>query len=246
MLDIVKYLSRDSELNRINEKKIGCFERDMSVGSLLQDGPTLRPCSNYLELIDQNLRWNVKEIRKLSAYAHLADRLEALRSDLSEICDSHPLANNLDFKDQKCVLHGDLNSTNILVDAEGRITAILDWEFCSHSFDRDGLGFISGWFMESEERTEMAERIKKIERDSFFSEFCEKKSGAQIRSHMHELLGLANQLTFYSSSWFAKELRDGGLERAKLQVRRHIDMHAQLLVAHMAKTPLYIEMLKKF
>jgi Ser/Thr protein kinase RdoA (MazF antagonist) len=109
----------------------------MSIGCLVHDGPTLEPSLTYLAYLNKHFQWNIKEIKKLRNYLNIAVRLEDIRLELLHICQQNEqVLNDLDFNDERTLIHGDLNSSNILVDpTNGNVTAILDWEFASFGFD---------------------------------------------------------------------------------------------------------------
>jgi len=71
----------------------------------------------------------------------------------------------------------------------------------------------------------------------------EKNVGKEVRRHFYRLNAEASQLAFYVSSWFfaAKQRGDTHLE-----VRRYIESEANLVCELIDKTPLYLEMLRKF
>ena len=148
MLDFLKEMKRLSRSNLSSSSKLlGCFNSTMSIGSLVHDGPTLEPSLTYLAYLNKHFQWNIKEIQKLSNYSHIATRLEHTRLELLDVCEQNKkVLNDLDFNDERTLIHGDLNSSNVLVDpTNGNVTAILDWEFASFGFDDADFDFLT-WF----------------------------------------------------------------------------------------------------
>ena len=133
-----------------------------------------------------------------------------------------------------------MNSSNILVDpTNGNVTALLDWEFASFGFDDANVDYFLTWFDDDA----IKEKIKKyIEEDNESSRHV-KNVGKEVRRHFYRLNAEASQLAFYVSSWFfaAKQRGDTHLE-----VRRNIESEANLVCELIDKTPLYLEMLRKF
>ena len=67
--------------------------------------------------------------------------------------------NNLKFDNFLWISHNDLNPTNIIVDPETfEISAIIDWEWCQHSYDI--IEFHQDWLTDKEEQTLLDNRIR--------------------------------------------------------------------------------------
>ena len=217
---------------------MGCFNSDMSIGCLLQDGPTLTPSLTYLDYLTKHFDWNVKEIKKLKKYSKLAERLETVHIELLDLCHKNvKVLNSLNFDDERTIVHGDLNASNILIDpASLDVTAILDWEFASLGFDDTGLDFFTSWF----ENVEMKEKIKNYVNEIAI-ENKHNNLSKEVRKHFYDLNSEATQLVFHVSSWFYEAKKRGDTD---LEVRRYIDRQANILVVLLEKTPFYMEMIK--
>ena len=213
---------------------MGCFSSNMSIDFLLQDGPTLTSSPTYLAYLSKHFEWNVKEIKKLNKYSHLAKRLDEIHLELIDICKQNRIAlNDLNFNDEPTFVHGDLNASNILIDPVSfDLTAIIDWEFASFSFDDTSIDSIVSWFENDDVLKE--KRIK--EHNSL---------GKEVRSHFSKLNMEASQLAFHVSSWFHSDKQQDGCSSSGSIVKRYIDQQANLLVESIEKTPFYFEMLKK-
>ena len=214
---------------------MGSFSSNMSINCLLQDGPTLTSSPTYLTYLSKHFEWNVKEIKKLNKYSHLAQRLDAIRLELVEICKQQNKANYLNFNDERTFVHGDLNATNILIyPVSLDVTAIIDWEFASFSFDDTSLDSIVSWFDNDD--------------DDALKEKCLKEHnslGKEVRSHFSKLNMEASQLAFHVSSWFHNDKQQDNYSSSNLVLKSYIDQQANLLVETIEKTPFYFEIMKK-
>ena len=56
-------------------RQLFCFNENMEPSDIVFDGPTIERCNNYLDFIERQLLWEVKEINKLSKYKSLANDL---------------------------------------------------------------------------------------------------------------------------------------------------------------------------
>lgn len=200
----------------MNTTLICNFDLNMRSVRFLHDGPPIEPCATYLEFIDQQLCWCVKETRKMRKYAELAIELDKVRQELIDVVASNADLDKLNFGDKMSVSHGDLNSTNILIDPKTNdVTGLIDWDFCSHGFDCFRLGFFHDWFEQAEMSEAMRARIDKLE-----PAWLKTQRGLKFRKYLLALVSDANQLGFYSSSWFCE------WNNKNVAVRVHINTHA--------------------
>ena len=126
MLDVFKQLKSI----RFSVEKIGSFDLNMNIVSLVQFGPNIEPCDNYLEFINKQLEWSIKEMNKIKIYKKLANELETFRKNFNQVVREKKILDHLNFNDQMSLVHGDLHAGNIIVDPDTyEITAIIDWEW---------------------------------------------------------------------------------------------------------------------
>ena len=64
MIEYVKILKSI----QINENKIGCFDTNMNISNIIQDGPTIDPSDTFLDYLNQQISWSIKETKKLKRY----------------------------------------------------------------------------------------------------------------------------------------------------------------------------------
>lgn len=126
MLDIFKQLKEI----KFKDNKIGCFDESMSVAtSVCNHAPVEASSETFLEYLDQNLAWVVKEMFKIRKFKQIATDLEVFRVLLRQICNENEFLNNLNFDDEMSLVHSDLNGLNILINPiTFEITAITDWQ----------------------------------------------------------------------------------------------------------------------
>lgn len=125
LIDQMINICRELKTVKFSGEKIGSFDLNMNIIPLTQNGPNIEQCDNYLELIDKQLHWEIKEMNKIQVYTKLANRLESFRTNLNQIVED-----NLNFNDEMSLVHGDLHAGNIFVDQDTyEITAIIDWEW---------------------------------------------------------------------------------------------------------------------
>lgn len=258
LLDIIDHIKSDNILNKIinqmllyykilreikNEKidknKIGCFKEDLEITDLIFDGPILKVSNNYLEYIDQQFLFAIKESKKIKKFKILGEKLENLRNKLIEAVNSNPLVNNLNFNDEMTIIHGDLNSSNIMIDPNSyEITGILDWEFACHNFDSTEYHFIESWF----EEEKVKEKIKnKIDLIIDKCEWYKSQSGFEIRKYFNQLTSEANQIGFYVSTWFNNDLTD-----KDLAVRIYLNNQFNITMELLKESDKYINIIKNF
>jgi hypothetical protein len=126
MLEVFKQLRSV----KFSQNKIGSFDLNMNIVALAQFGPFIEPCDNYLQFINKQLEWSIKEMNKIKIYKKLANELEMFRKNLNQIVLDKKCLDNLNFNDEMSLTHGDLHAGNVFVDPDTyEITAIIDWEW---------------------------------------------------------------------------------------------------------------------
>jgi aminoglycoside phosphotransferase (APT) family kinase protein len=235
MLNFIKELKSI----KIVPNKIGCFDINMNVSNIVQDGPTIEPSETYLDYLNQQISWSIKEMKKYKRYQKIAHDYENFQINLNEIVKQNVCLNNLDFDDEKCVFHGDLNSSNILIDPDTLvITGILDWEFGMHGFDPSEFDFFKHWFDSKDDNEKIDEIINNITKD-FYQTF-KKQNGLFVRKYLHQLIQTGNQFGFYVSSWMHKS------KNPYLDIRIAIDHEARNFKELLEKSDDYLNNLKNY
>lgn len=223
----------------MNPRQIGFLDIDLRTTRLLQDGCPVEPCETFYEFIDQQLKWCVKEMNKLKKYKSLASDLEKMRDELGTVVEENPDLNRLNFGDSMSFSHGDLNSGNILVDPKTwELTGIIDWDFCSHGFDCHQFGFFQDWFDKMEQREAIKERVALITRELPWVKT--QKEGDTLRRFLFAFANDANQIGFYSSTWFYK------WKNPRLGVRVHLDTYASCVHEGLKRWPGILNQLKSY
>ena len=129
MIDIFKQF-KQIKLNDSN--RIGCFDLEMNIKSIVQFGINIGPCDTYLDFINEQLEWCCKEMNKIKIFKKISNDLELFRQSLIKICNENKDLDNLNFNDEMNVYHGDLHAGNIFIDPETyEITGIIDWEWAA-------------------------------------------------------------------------------------------------------------------
>lgn len=241
MLDYFKQLRSIAPPN-MSQNKIGCFGHDLRTVELIQDGCTVEPCETFLDFVDFQLKWCVKEMRKVAKYEDLGNELEKTRLELVKIVKENPDLDNLNFGDEMTVSHGDLNPSNILIDPiSNDITGIIDWDFCSHGFDCVELDFFQNWFDADYQQEAMKQRINQLQIDQGGFKWLRPQNGKAVRNILFNLVIDANQLGFHCSTWFKS------WENCNLGVRVHLNKYANKLSDYYLKTmPSLLIQLREF
>lgn len=223
----------------MDNTKIGCFKENLEITDLIFDGPILKVSNNFLEYINQQFIFAIRESKKIKKFEILGETLEKLRNKLIDAVKSNPLVNNLNFNDEMTVHHGDLNSSNIMVDPNTlEITGILDWEFASYNFDTTEHHFFESWFEKDEDKEKIKNKIETILNKS---EWYKKSVGFEIRKYFNQLAAEANQMGFYVSSWFYKDW-----ENKDLAVRVYLNTQFNITMELLKEGDKYIELIKNF
>lgn len=229
MLTYVKQLVTISPPN-MDKNMIGFFDADMNVSKSYYEGSVVEPCRTFSQFVDSHLRWCAKEIRKLRKYRHLANDLEVVRRELSQLVKENPDLDGLNFGDAMTVFHGDLNASNILIDPVTHdITGIIDWDFTVHGFEFNDLdlSFFGNWFTNEEHSEDMMDRVERCESDAkndLISFLSKHQKGKKYRRLLVAMVIDASMMVFYCSSWFKNNDSDPINAIADL-----IDKHANLL-----------------
>lgn len=238
VLECVRELSNISPFF-MNPNLISSLNLELRNAPLLQDGCRVEPCETFFSFIDQQLRWSVKEMRKMSKYTSLADEVIRVRDDLAELVGANPDLDYLNFGDSMTFSHGDLNAGNILVEPNTwELTGIIDWDFCSHGFDCHQLGFFQDWFDTIEQRDAIKHRVAVLTRDLDWTKRNQK--GNVFRNFLFTLANDANHMGFYCSTWFYTWKNPG------LGVRVHIDRYAAFVREGLDRWPLIMNQLKNY
>lgn len=238
----VKELINISPQN-MNKKKIGYFDLDMNVV-----GSHYNKLSNdtFFEHINSLFQWSIKEIRKLGKYAHLGEKLEKIRQDLSKVVKENPDLDGLNFGDKMGVYHGDLHGYNVLIDPKTNdITGIIDWDFCSHGYEfvEMELKFLKDWFFDEELGQAMMKRIEEYNSPAkiqLMDCFKNSRNGQKYRYELTELGTKAYLMVFYSSTWLPIDCEPG------LSVRVLIDQRADDFKKSLDKIPDLITELRTY
>ena len=217
--DIIAIVQEIKYLKEFDPKIIGAFDENMNLTDLTLDGPTIKKSSSFIDFLNQQFNFSLKEVKKIKKYSALANRLEKFQADLNEFTKNNPQTNELNFSDTMAIQHGDLNASNILVDPETyKITGILDWDFCKHTFDDKSLEFLNWWCDEANEE-KMRERMNTF-RLKYSNE--RKQVGEELRHKLNFIAETANQLGFYVTSWFRSDNFDA-------EARQHMDHFAKMI-----------------
>ena len=238
MISYYKIL-REIKTEKMDKNKIGCFKKDLEITDLIFDGPIVKISNNYLEYIVQQLNFAIEESKKIRKFKILGEKLENLKNKLIEVVNSNPLVNNLNFNDEMTVIHGDLNSTNILIDPNTNlVTGILDWEFASHNFDSIEYHFIESWFDKEEDKEKITNKMQSIINGM---DWYKKPYGFEIRKYFNNLAAEANQMGFYVSSWFNKDWKD-----KNLAVRAYLNSEFNITMELLKDSDKYLNLIKNF
>lgn len=242
MLDYVKQLMKISPPN-MDKNMLGFFDIDMNVSKSYYEGSPDEPCRTFFQFVDSHLKWCAKEIKKLRKFSQLANDLEVVRHELGMLVKKNPDLDGLNFGDEMTVFHGDLNSSNILIDPVTHdITGIIDWDFCGNGYEFNDLDleFFGNWFQNEDHSNDMMERIMRFDspaKSELMSFLGKHQKGRNYRRLLIAMLIDASMMVFYCSSWF-KNSNDPHKE-----IRDLIEKHACLLDEDLDQWPnLYLEL----
>lgn len=248
MFEYVKQLVTISPPNMDNNM-IGFFDADMKVSQAYYEGAPIEPSRTFFQFVDSHFRWCVKEMRKLRKFKYLANDLEVVRRELGKLVKENPDLDGLNFGDKMTVFHGDLNSSNILIDPVSHdITGIIDWDFCMNGFEFNDLelSFFGNWFLDEDHSRDMMDRIERCQsaaKNELVSFLEQHQRGKKYRRLLVAMMIDASMMVFYCSSWFHNK---SSTVDASLAIRDLIEKHSSLLDQDLDHWPnLYLE-LKNF
>lgn len=228
----------------MDKNLIGYLDSDLKITQSTQERCAVKPCRTFLEYIDIQLEWCVKEMKKMSRYAKLANELDQMRQDLINTANENPDVDELNFSDEMTVWHGDLNPTNILIDPISLdITGIIDWDFSLHGYEVDErqLRFISEWFKDDIEISKQFNEYHSPIKDELVEWFEKTQKGSRFRQFLLNLVSSAVQIVFYCSTWLKNDYED-----PILGIRIHIRKSAEELRNNLKDCPQFMVELKNY
>ena len=215
--------------------KIGCFKENLEISELIFDGPVLNISNNYLEYLNQQFIFVIKESKTIKKFKILGEKLEQIMNDLNKEIKLNPLVNNLNYNDEITISHGDLNSSNILINPNTLdITAILDLEFACHNFDSVEYHFFENWFEKEEDKIKIKQKIESK------LNWPKKSEGFEVRKYFNKLLTEADQIGFYVSSWFNE------YKNKELAIIYYLDTQFNITMNLMKDAYKYINLIKNY
>lgn len=220
----------------MNKNKIGFFDLDMNIVGWHFNA--FAACNTFFDHINSQIKWSIKEIRKVNKYAPLADELEAVREELSRVVEINPDLDSLNFADEMGIYHGDLHAYNVLVDpVTCDITGIIDWDFCMHGYEfvQMELRFVEDWFVDDELRRDITKRVDEYDapvKRELARCFENSRKGEKYRNRLLDLATRAYMMVFYCSSWFSQDECEPGLAVRVLMNQRAISLQESLAGIH--------------
>eukprot|EP00698_Gefionella_okellyi_P000646 TRINITY_DN1056_c0_g1_i3.p1 TRINITY_DN1056_c0_g1~~TRINITY_DN1056_c0_g1_i3.p1 ORF type:complete len:402 (-),score=73.96 TRINITY_DN1056_c0_g1_i3:4144-5349(-) len=220
-----------AELHRLHEPhwdRIGSFDENMNVTTLLGDRPPLGPFASLGDQCLQTLDWVLQELGRAP---HLAVYQDAVSAALCTFRDTVlvPMRNSeLEQPPAALILcHRDLHAGNILIDREaGTITGLLDWEHaCITTKDWDW-SCLQDWAGEprSPQRRHLTGAAE--QRNGM-----REPPGFERRRHIWRLVDSATWMAYYNASWFLKhgdtfeqraEILKRSVHQAAVSLQRHL------------------------